>query len=76
MWIETDGSESTLPVDASAHLCLDVGLAPVNRARLLCGKDSENLFTFSSAKKVGRKSNPYIGESVFRCPHMGVSFLA
>ena len=51
MWIETDGSESAPPVDDSARLSLDVGLGPVNRARLPCGKDSENLFTLGSVKK-------------------------
>ena len=50
MWIKTDHSESTLPVDFSAHFCLDVGPAPLNRARHLCGKDSENLFTYQAAK--------------------------
>lgn len=46
MWIEMDVSESTLPVDAYARLCLDVVPAPVSRARPPCGKNSENLFTF------------------------------
>ena len=29
MWIETDGSELTPPVDFFARFCLDVGLPPV-----------------------------------------------
>ena len=76
MWIETDGSESAPPVDVYLRLCLDVGPAPVNGTLPPCGEDSENSSTLSSAKCEGLKPNPYIGESVFRCPHMGVSFLA
>ena len=29
MWIETDGSELTPPVDFLARFCLDVGLLPL-----------------------------------------------
>ena len=29
MWIETDGSELTPPVDFLARFCLDVGLHPI-----------------------------------------------
>ena len=76
MWIETYGGESTPPVDALARLTLDVGPAPVNGTCPLCGEDSENSSTFLSANWVCLKSNPYIGESVFRRPYMGVSFLA
>ena len=67
-----NGRESTPPVDACPRLSLDVGLAPVNETRPPCGEDSENSSTFLSAKGVGLKSNPYIGESVFRRPYMGV----
>jgi hypothetical protein len=76
MWIETDGSESTPPVDACPRLSLDVGPAPVNGTRRPCGEDSENSSTSYLRNEQGLKSNPYIGESVFRRPHMGVSCLA
>ena len=76
MWIETDGSESTPPVDPLARLTLDVGPAPVNGTHPPCGEDSENSSTSYLRNAQGLKSNPYIGESVFPRPHMGVSCLA
>jgi hypothetical protein len=76
MWIEMNGCESTPPVDACPRLSLDVGPAPVNGIRPPCGEDSENLSPFLSMKWVGIISNPYIGESVFPRPYMGVLFLA
>ena len=69
MWIETDGSESTLPVDASTRLCLDVGPASINRAHLPCGKDSENLFTFQSTK-MDVESSIHILENSFFGVHI------
>ena len=70
MWIETDGSESAPPVDASTRLCLDVGPVSINRARFLCGKDSENLFTFQSAKMdlespIHILENPFFGVHIW-----------
>lgn len=74
--MEADGSESTPPVDVLARLTLDVGYAPINGTHPPCGEDSENSSTFLSMKWVCPRPNPYIGESFFGRPYMGVSFLA
>jgi hypothetical protein len=62
--------------DEDQHITLDVRLGPVNRTASPCGENSETLSTTLSTGNLPFQFNPYIGETIFGCPYLGVAFPA
>ena len=76
MWIRLNIAERHPHMDEDHRVSLDVRLGSVIGGSPPCGKNSDNLSTTLSTETIRLKSNLYIGEIVFRCPYMGVSFSA
>lgn len=72
MWIRLNIAERHPYMDEDHRITLDVRLDSVNGTSPPCGENSENLSTTLSTENVHLQPNLYIGESVFRCPYMGV----